>query len=109
MPRLHVNIDHVATLRQARRASEPDPVLAAGICELAGANGTLARVRPIRGSGAPSRRETRWVNPDGTPLSETAGEPSRTTGAAAGEPMAIERASLPEDYRDHVRVFFGGE
>lgn len=45
MPRLHVNIDHIATLRQARRAQEPDPVLAAGICELAGANGITVHLR----------------------------------------------------------------
>ena len=45
MPRLHVNIDHVATLRQARRSNEPDPVLAAGICELAGANGITVHLR----------------------------------------------------------------
>jgi pyridoxine 5-phosphate synthase len=45
MPRLHVNIDHVATVRQARLAQEPDPVLAAGICELAGANGITVHLR----------------------------------------------------------------
>ena len=48
MPRLHVNIDHVATLRQARRGNEPDPVLAAGICELAGANGITVHLREDR-------------------------------------------------------------
>ena len=36
---LNVNIDHVATIRQARRTDEPDPVWAAAQCELAGANG----------------------------------------------------------------------
>lgn len=45
MPRLHVNIDHVATLRQARLSQEPDPVIAAGICELAGANGITVHLR----------------------------------------------------------------
>ena len=45
MPRLHVNIDHVATLRQARLSQEPDPVLAAGLCELAGANGITVHLR----------------------------------------------------------------
>ncbi len=45
MPRLHVNIDHVATVRQARLAQEPDPVLAAGLCELAGANGITVHLR----------------------------------------------------------------
>lgn len=45
MPRLHVNIDHVATVRQARLSQEPDPVLAAGLCELAGANGITVHLR----------------------------------------------------------------
>ena len=36
--KLGVNVDHVATLRQARRAAEPDPVHAAVVCELAGAD-----------------------------------------------------------------------
>jgi len=48
MPRLHVNIDHVATLRQARQSQEPDPVLAAGLCELAGANGITVHLREDR-------------------------------------------------------------
>jgi len=46
--RLCINIDHVATLRQARRESEPDPVLAAGICELAGADGIVCHLREDR-------------------------------------------------------------
>lgn len=48
MPRLHVNIDHVATVRQARRSDQPDPVLAAGLCELAGANGITVHLREDR-------------------------------------------------------------
>ena len=36
---LHVNIDHVATLRQARRGVEPEPVTAVGIAEMSGADG----------------------------------------------------------------------
>ena len=48
MPRLHVNIDHVATVRQARRARVPDPVTAAAICELAGANGITVHLREDR-------------------------------------------------------------
>ncbi|KAA3608750.1 MAG: pyridoxine 5'-phosphate synthase [Planctomycetota bacterium] len=48
MPRLHVNIDHVATVRQARRAAEPDPVTAAALCELAGANGITVHLREDR-------------------------------------------------------------
>jgi pyridoxine 5-phosphate synthase len=46
--RLYINIDHVATLRQARRADEPDPVLAARVCEDAGADGVTAHLREDR-------------------------------------------------------------
>jgi pyridoxine 5-phosphate synthase len=46
--RLYVNIDHVATLRQARRGVEPDPVEAAAICEGAGADGITAHLREDR-------------------------------------------------------------
>ena len=46
--RLYINIDHVATLRQARRAVEPDPVEAAVACEAAGADGITAHLREDR-------------------------------------------------------------
>lgn len=46
--RLAVNVDHVATLRQARRGLEPDPVLAAGLAELAGAAGIIVHLREDR-------------------------------------------------------------
>jgi pyridoxine 5-phosphate synthase len=46
--RLYVNIDHVATLRQARRGAEPDPVAAAAVCEDAGADGITAHLREDR-------------------------------------------------------------
>src|SRR5688572_18844168 len=46
--RLYINIDHVATLRQARRADEPDPVTAAECCERAGADGITAHLREDR-------------------------------------------------------------
>ena len=46
--RLYINIDHVATLRQARRTVEPDPVLAAVECENAGADGITAHLREDR-------------------------------------------------------------
>jgi len=46
--RLYINIDHVATLRQARRAAEPDPVEAALVCEKAGADGITAHLREDR-------------------------------------------------------------
>jgi len=45
---LNVNIDHVATVRQARLADEPDPVWAAVECELAGANGITVHLRQDR-------------------------------------------------------------
>jgi pyridoxine 5-phosphate synthase len=48
MVSLAVNVDHVATLRQARGITEPDPVLAAGICELAGAHGIVVHLREDR-------------------------------------------------------------
>ncbi len=46
--RLYINIDHVATIRQARRTDEPDPVAAARICEQAGADGITAHLREDR-------------------------------------------------------------
>jgi len=46
--RLCINIDHIATLRQARKESEPDPVIAAGICGLAGADGIVCHLREDR-------------------------------------------------------------
>ena len=46
--RLAINIDHVATLRQARGGVEPDPVSAAQICELAGAEGIVCHLREDR-------------------------------------------------------------
>lgn len=46
--RLYINIDHVATLRQARRGHEPSPLEAATMCELAGADGITAHLREDR-------------------------------------------------------------
>ena len=48
MALLNVNIDHVATIRQARKTDEPDPVWAAVQCELAGANGITVHLRQDR-------------------------------------------------------------
>lgn len=48
MPFLAINVDHVATIRQARGGAEPDPVLAAGLCELAGAEGIVVHLREDR-------------------------------------------------------------
>jgi pyridoxine 5-phosphate synthase len=46
--RLAVNIDHIATIREARKSDEPDPVAAAAICELAGAQGITVHLRGDR-------------------------------------------------------------
>ncbi len=48
MIRLHINIDHVATVRQARRTDEPDPVRAAVLAELGGADGITVHLREDR-------------------------------------------------------------
>jgi pyridoxine 5-phosphate synthase len=48
MALLNVNIDHVATVRQARKTDEPNPVWAAVTCELAGANGITVHLRQDR-------------------------------------------------------------
>jgi len=48
LPRLSVNVDHIATLRQARQGTEPDPVAAALLAELAGAEGIIAHLREDR-------------------------------------------------------------
>ena len=48
MARLGVNIDHVATLRQARGGNDPDPLAAAILVELAGADGLVVHLREDR-------------------------------------------------------------
>lgn len=48
MPSLGVNIDHIATIRQARRTVEPDPVAAAVLAELGGADGITVHLREDR-------------------------------------------------------------
>ena len=48
MPKLGINIDHVATLRQARREASPDPVTAALLCQEAGADSIVAHLREDR-------------------------------------------------------------
>ena len=48
MAGLAVNVDHVATLREARKSSDPDPVAAAILAELAGADGIVVHLREDR-------------------------------------------------------------
>ncbi len=48
MAGLMVNVDHIATVRQARRGDEPDPVLAAALAELGGCDGIIVHLREDR-------------------------------------------------------------
>ncbi len=48
MAKLAVNIDHIATVREARKGSEPDPVTAAALAELAGCDGIIVHLREDR-------------------------------------------------------------
>ena len=48
MATLGVNVDHIATIRQARGGNDPDPVQAAVLAELAGAHGITAHLREDR-------------------------------------------------------------
>ena len=67
MPELGVNIDHVATVRQARRTYEPDPVWAAALAELGGAD--CITLHLARGP-APYHR-SRFANPSRNGYSKT--------------------------------------
>ncbi len=88
---LHVNIDHVATLRQARGTSYPDPVEAAIACERAGAQGITAHLREDR----------RHVNDrDVRVLREVVRGTFNLEMAATDEMVAIARIVKP----DHVTL-----
>ncbi|HUI10942.1 MAG TPA: pyridoxine 5'-phosphate synthase [Bacteroidota bacterium] len=85
--KLSINIDHVATLRQARGESEPDPVEAAQACERAGADGIVCHLREDR----------RHINDrDLRLLRETVRTKLDLEMAATAEIMAIARATRPE-------------
>ena len=78
--RLFINIDHVATLRQARRATYPDPVAAARMCEDAGAEGITVHLRE-------DRRHIQDADVD--ELSRTVRTPLNLEMAATAEMTAI--------------------
>ena len=78
--RLFINIDHVATLRQARRATYPDPVAAARMCEDAGADGITVHLRE-------DRRHIQDADVD--ELSRTVRTPLNLEMAATAEMTAI--------------------
>ncbi len=85
--RLAINIDHVATLREARGGVEPDPVIAAGICEIAGAEGIVCHLREDR----------RHINDrDVRLLRETVKTKLDLEMAATDEIIAIAIETLPE-------------
>jgi pyridoxine 5-phosphate synthase len=85
--RLCINIDHVATLREARGGIEPDPVTAAQICELAGADGVVCHLREDR----------RHINDrDLRILRETVKTKLDLEMAATEEIIAIALETLPE-------------
>jgi len=85
--KLSINIDHVATLRQARGGTEPDPVTAAHVCELAGAEGIVCHLREDR----------RHINDrDLRLLRETVKTKLDLEMAATAEIIAVARATLPE-------------
>jgi pyridoxine 5-phosphate synthase len=88
--RLHINIDHVATVRNARGTSYPDPVDAAEICLSAGADGITAHLREDR---------RHIVDSDVVRLRALAGRSSRTFNlemAATDEMVAIALRVMPD-------------
>ena len=83
---LGVNVDHVATLRQARRADEPDPVAAGLLCERAGADGVTVHLREDRrqvaGPPGQPRKASVWVPSRARPQTcECLGISQREAGA----------------------------
>lgn len=87
LPTLGVNIDHVATIRQARRTVEPDPVAAAMLCELAGADSLTVHLRE-------DRRHIQ--DRDVRVLRQTARTPLNLEMAATEEMVGIACEILPE-------------
>ena len=85
--RLAVNIDHVATVRQARRAREPEPVTAAALAELAGADGITVHLRGDR---------RHMQDRDLRLLRDVVSTRLNVEMAATDEMMAIARAVKPD-------------
>ena len=87
MTRLSVNIDHVATIREARKTNEPDPVAAAAISELAGAYGITIHLRGDRRHI--QDKDVRW-------LAQTVKTKLNIEMAATDEMMRIARETSPD-------------
>ena len=97
--RLGVNVDHIATLRQARKAADPDPVAAAMLAELAGADGITVHLRGDRRHIQDRDLETlrRTVR---TRLNlEMAAQPAMVTLASAHKP---DTATLVPERREEL-------
>jgi len=85
--KLAINIDHIATIRQARGGAEPDPVIAAGICEIAGAEGIVCHLREDR----------RHINDRDVAILKERGQAKfNLEMAATDERIAIARKTKPE-------------
>jgi pyridoxine 5-phosphate synthase len=99
MAELGVNIDHVATVRQARRTNEPDPVWAATLAELGGADGITLHLREdrrhIQDRDLRVLRETVTVKLN----LELAAEPAIVKIACDGKP---DQATLVPEKREEV-------
>lgn len=99
MPSLGVNIDHVATVREARKTNEPDPVWAATLAELGGADGITLHLRE-------DRRHIQ--DRDVRILIETVAVPTNLELAATDEVLAIacqakpNQATLVPERREEV-------
>ncbi len=87
MTKLHVNVDHVATLRQARGVNYPDPVPAASICEMAGACGITIHLREDR---------RHIVDRDLELMRKTVSTVLNLEMAATGEMVQIARDTRPD-------------
>ncbi|MDG2053377.1 MAG: pyridoxine 5'-phosphate synthase [Phycisphaerales bacterium] len=87
MPILSVNIDHVATVRQARRTIEPDPIAAAAEAELGGAGGITVHLRE-------DRRHIQ--DADVRRLREAVGVPLNFEMAATNEMLRIALSVMPQ-------------
>ena len=87
MTRLSVNIDHIATIREARKTNEPDPVAAAAISELAGAYGITIHLRGDRRHI--QDKDVRW-------LAQTVKTKLNIEMAATDEMMRIARETSPD-------------
>src|ERR1700749_2530795 len=94
MVELGVNIDHVATLRQARRTYEPDPIWAAALAELGGADGITIHLREDRRHI--QDRDLRILRETGTVKLNLELASNEEVVALSGEPRPDQATLVPE-------------